>query len=166
MKPPVSLIFFLIFSACSCSEKREPGVGLANSSSSTAPFKKPASSFSDTLLIDRPSAILYYPDSIQLQKVKAFMEEGAYKSLVHDGFYLARNSKLVLKQHWPQVHIIEATKVRYLFFKKNKAAPLVVDLDTKGDIYGLFLFDGTKDPEPADMMNIETALFFYFSPKR
>jgi hypothetical protein len=35
-------------------------------------------------------------------------------------------------------------------------------LDTKEEMFGILLFDRKKEPELVDMMNIDTALGFYF----
>jgi len=69
---------------------------------------------------------------------------------------------MVLKQHWPKVHIVETKTNRFLRFVKKDKSETYIDLNSQGDMCGLFLFDGKKEPELADMMNIDTALGFYF----
>ncbi len=39
---------------------------------------------------------------------------------------------------------------------------MVIDLNAKNNICGLYLFDTKKDPEPVDMPNVDTFLGFYF----
>ena len=123
---------------------------------------KPPSSFSDTLLIDRPTAVFYNPDSIQMRKIKEQSSKNAYETDVHNCFYLMRNARRVIKKYWPRVHIIETSVNRYLLFIKSDKTKTYIDLDSKGDMCGIFLFNGKKEPELADMMNIDTALGFYF----
>lgn len=124
---------------------------------------KPPSNFPDTLLVEQKTAVFFYPDSIQLKKIEEITDKTVFESTTHESFYQIRNSKIVIAKDWPTVKIIEAKNTRYLLFRKSNTATVQIDLDTKNDPYGLFLFDGTKDPYFADMMNIETELSRYFS---
>jgi hypothetical protein len=124
--------------------------------------KKPPGSFSDTLIIHFPAAVFYNPDSLQLLKIKEITAKNEYETEVHNCFYLMRNARMVLKKYWPQIHIIEAPANRYLLFVKKDKSKTCIDLNTKGDMCGIFLFDPEKEPELIDMMNIDTALGFYF----
>jgi len=124
---------------------------------------KPPSNYPDTLLIEEKAAVFFYPDSIQLKKIEEITDKTVFESTTHESFYQMRNSKIVLAKDWPSVKIIEAKNTRYLLFRKSNADTVVIDLDTKNDAYGLFLFDDIKDPRFADMMNIDTELFRYFS---
>ena len=126
-------------------------------------YKKPPSSFGDTLVITGESAVFYNPDSLQREKIKEITRKNVYESEEHDCFYLMRNARIVLKKYWPQIHIVETSANRYLLFVKADKNNTCVDLNSKGDMCGIFLCDGKKEPELADMMNIETALGFYFS---
>jgi len=125
-------------------------------------YKKPSSSFSDTLVISKVSAVFYNPDSLQLNKIQAITKKELYETDVHNCFYLMRNARMVLKKYWPHIHIIETSEYRYLLFIKADNSQTCIDLDTKEDMCGILLFDRKKEPELIDMMNIETALGFYF----
>jgi len=130
---------------------------------STVIYNKPPSSFNDTIVIDTRSAVFYNPDSLQLKNIKTVIANNEYETEIHNCFYLMRNARAVMKQYWPQIHVIEISRARYfLFIKKNKNK-VVIDLNTKNDMCGMFLFDRKKDPELIDMMNIDTALEFYFN---
>jgi hypothetical protein len=124
---------------------------------------KPPSSFSDTLLIHYPSAVFYNPDSLQLKKIEGITEKREYETEVHNCFYQMRNARMVLKKYWPKIHILETSTNRYLLFVKADKTITNIDLNSKGDMCGLFLFDGKKEPQLVDMMNIDTALGFYFT---
>lgn len=126
---------------------------------------KPPSNYQDTLKIDFRAAIFYHPDSLQLLKIKELIDSGVYDATMHEYFYQMRNARIVLKKDWPTIKIIEANKVRYLLFKKKNKETKIVDLDTKGDPHGLFLFNQEQDPKQVDMMNIDTELSRYFSKK-
>jgi hypothetical protein len=124
--------------------------------------RKPPASFSDTLTIHYPTAVFYNPDSLQLRKMEAVTEKREYETEVHNCFYLMRNARNVLKQYWPKIQVIETSAHRYLLFVKADKTTTTIDLDKIGDICGIYLFDGKKEPELNDMMNIDTALGFYF----
>ena len=126
-------------------------------------YKKPPSSYGDTLIITGESAVFYNPDSLQREKIKELTRKNEYETDEHNCFYLMRNARMVLKKYWPRIHIIETSANRYLLFVKAGKNKTCVDLNSKGDMCGIFLFDGKKEPELADMMNIETALGFYFA---
>lgn len=125
---------------------------------------KAASNFQDTLNINEQAAVFYFPDSLQLIEIKKSTDKSTFESLEHEYFYQIRNAKKVIKQNQPGLQILDAKNVRYIkFIRKNKTSS-IIDLDTKMDTYGLFLFDGNKDPLQTDMMNVDTELWFYFKP--
>lgn len=153
--------FFALLTACSGDPKKNSSPENSVKKNDVIKTKSP-SSFSDTLLIDRPSAVFYNPDSIQLRKIKEQSFKNVYETDVHNCFYLMRNARRVIKKYWPRVHIIETSINRYLLFIKSDKTKTYIDLDSRGDMCGIFLFNGEKEPELADMMNIDTALGFYF----
>ncbi len=134
-----------------------------NSENKNAPKEKPASTYSDTLKINSSSAVFYYPDSLQLEKIKSLTGARVYEGSMHEYFFLRRNAHFVIKKNMPQLKIIEAKNVRYLLFINADKSENCIDLDKKNDPYGLFLFDMKTTPQLADMANIDTELGFYFS---
>lgn len=160
----IFILFFIIclFNYCKGPQTPKKIEVPKNKTSSAAPYKKPTSNFSDTLVISNTSAVFFNPDSSQLGRIKTVLKKDEYETEVHNCFYLMRNAQRVIKQYWPRVHIIEISKVRYLLFVRTDKSKILVDLNTKNDMCGIFLFNGRKDPELIDMMNIDTALEFYF----
>jgi hypothetical protein len=148
--------------SCSQPAKKNIPAGITQEHKDTI-RRKPPGSFTDTLTVHYPSAIFYNPDSLQLLKIKGIAPTNEYETEVHNCFYLMRNARMVLKKYWSKIHIIETSANRCLVFVKADKTITTIDLDSKGDICGLFLFDGKKEPELADMMNIDTALGFYFT---
>jgi hypothetical protein len=146
----------------SCSDNRNPE-NKKNNTPAQVTYVKPPSSFNDTLIISDKSAVFFNPDSLQLEKIKGITENMIYESNVHDCFYQMRNARLVLKKDWPKIRIIETAQNRYLLFVKSDKTKTCIDLNSRGDMCGIYLFDTAKEPEFADMMNIDTALGFYFS---
>ncbi|TMI71234.1 MAG: hypothetical protein E6H09_14110 [Bacteroidetes bacterium] len=125
-------------------------------------YKKPPASFNDTLVINNMSAVFYSPDSLQLAKIKAISKKEIYETEVHNCVFLMRNARIILKKYWPKIHIIDTKTNRFLLFQKADKRKTCIDLNNQGDMCGILLFDGKKEPELADMMNMETALGFYF----
>jgi hypothetical protein len=147
--------------SCTQSAKKNISSGNTGEHKDTI-IRKPPASFSDTLIIYFPSAVFYNPDSLQLQKIKEISAKNQYETDVHNCFYLMKNARMSLKKYWPKIHIIESLANRYLLFVKPDKTKTCIDLNSEGDMCGLFLFDGKKEPQLADMMNIDTALGFYF----
>jgi len=125
-------------------------------------IKKPASSFNDTLIIDRKSAVFYSPDSLQLEKIQLMNEKIVMANIKHNCYYQMQNARVSLKNGWPGVNIVEVSRARYLLFVKSSGADTVIDLNEKNDICGLFLFDRKQDPVLVDMPNVDTFLNEYF----
>jgi len=161
---PGLLLCFIFVSLHSCNQRPKNNIPAEKITEHQDTIRsKPPSSFSDTLLIHFPSVVFYNPDSLQLKKREAIIEKREYETEVHNCFFQMRNARMVLKKYWPKIHIIETSTNRYLLFVKADKTITTIDLNSKGDMCGLFLFDGKKEPELADMMNIDTALGFYFA---
>ena len=128
----------------------------------SANIQKPPSTYSDTLTIAVDAAVFYRPDSIQMEKIKGVNKEMVFKSMEHECFFQQRNAKMILKKYWPKITILENTRAKYLLFLKADKKRILVDLNTKNDICGIFLFEKDKDPILVDMMNIDTELGGYF----
>jgi hypothetical protein len=123
---------------------------------------KPGSSYTDTVKIKSPAAVLYSPDSLQLEKIKAITDTMIFEGTMHDCFYQMRNSRNILKKSYKYVQIIEVKNARYLVFEKVNGEKEYLDLNTQNDPCGLFIFNGSKSHRLVDMTNIETELSFYF----
>lgn len=147
--------------ACSDQLKQQP-VAKAPKATVDTIRAKPPSHYQDTLVIKGASAVFYYPDSLQDQTIKMITDSAIYTSSVHEMFYQMRNSKIVLQKYYPSLKIVEAKKIRYLFFEREEGHSQYIDLNTKNDARGMFIFDGKQAPRLVDMTNIETELGFYF----
>jgi hypothetical protein len=161
---PALILCFIFGAMQSCTQPDKKNISSGNiAEHKDSIIRKPPSGFSDTLIIHFPSAVFYNPDNLQLQKIKEITAKNQYETDVHNCFYLMRNARMVLNKYWPKIQIIETSANRYLLFVKTDKAKTCIDLNSKGDMCGIFLFDGKKEPELADMMNIDTALGFYFT---
>ena len=150
--------------ACSCSQSPEKNNQHVKKDQALKPLvvRKPPSSFNDTVTIDRESAVFYNPDSVQLERIKSVNEKRVYATITHDCFYMMQNARSVIRQHWRRIRIVEVIKARYLLFVKKDKTWKCIDLNAKNNICGIFLFDAKKDPQAADMPNINTSMGFYF----
>ncbi len=155
-------LFFLALLLLACTHSSDKKKLVNDKPVGNKPISKPPASYQDTLKIDVPAALFYTPDTIQLQKIKKITEERVFESQTHEYFFQMRNARMVLKKNWPSITIIEAKNVRYLLFKKRNNDLVCIDLNNY-DPFGMFLFDTKKDPHPADMMNIDSELSFYFT---
>ena len=148
----------------SCSDSSRQAGEHRKQPENVKPLKnKPPSSYSDTIKINPPAAVFYNPDSLQLEKLKAITDPMIFNSTMHECFYQMRNARIVLKQYYPQIKIIEVKNARYLLFEKKGGGQEYYDLNAHNDPCGMIIFDGRKTPSLVDMTNIETELGFYFS---
>ncbi len=159
------VLFSVLFSLYSCNEQTASEKDKAAKDTVSAPVKyvKPSSGLTDTLFVRSTVAVFFNSDSIQLEKIKLQKEKNEFETEVHNCFYLKQNAIRVLKQYWAKIKIIEASGVRYLQFIKQDKSKTVIDLDKINNMCGVFLFNQKKDPELANIMNIDTALEFYFN---
>lgn len=160
----VFLIVSGLFVCCSNPTKQEASNTVSIAHKDTI-HQKPPSSFSDTTVIDSPSAVFYNPDSIQLEKIKLITDTAVFESAMHDCFYQMRYSRTILQQNWPGVKIVEINNARYILFNLTKGEKEYIDLNTHNDPCGIFIFDGKKRARLVDMTNIDSELGFYFSDK-
>ena len=123
---------------------------------------KPPSNFQDTMQIDFRAAIFYLPDSLQLEKIRELTDSAIFDATMHEYFFQMRNARMSIDRDLPQLKIVEAKNVRFLLFKGKYNDSTYVDLNSKSDSHGLFLFQPGKKPHYADMMNIDTELGHYF----
>ena len=158
-------IFFLLLGACSSGNptaNQENKPTSVEASPTPKMMKKPETYYTDTLVINSESAIFFNPDTIQVEKYKTMASHNEFESMKHDCFFQQRNARMVLKKDWPKISIIENYNSRYLIFVKADKKTTVLDLDTKGDLCGIILFNKKKEPQLIDMMSIENELEYYF----
>ena len=124
-------------------------------------YKKPGSSFPDTLVIAESVAVLFRPDSAQLLRLKAETNARVFEGSLHEYFYQQRYARIALKKDWPSLQIREVDHYRFLLFVKKDKSRHLVDLDSIPDSFGLLVFNRMKSPLLVDMTNLETGISFY-----
>lgn len=158
-------IYSLLFSTIiSCSDAPQQMSTAQNKIEEKAIRKnKPGSSFTDTLKLDFPVAVFYSPDSLQLEKIKANTDPAIFDGSMHEYFYLMKNARADIRKYYPKLEIVNAKNARYLLFIQTDKSIDCIDLDTKKDACGLYVFNREKAPLLVDMANVNTQLGFYFS---
>ena len=162
MKFTLTVFMLTIVVYLSCSDSSRSGRAHNENDNNKLTKNKPPGSYSDTITINFPAAVFYYPDSLQLENIKAITDTMMFKGMDHECIYQMRNARLAVKDYGPQIRIMEPSKARYLLFIKSDNTKIYVDLDTKSEMCGLFVFNLIKDPQLVDMTNIGTELDFYF----
>jgi len=160
----VSYIILLFLLSCQPQSGKNE-VSNDDSKKEHKPMLKPPTIFSDTLKIDSKAAVFYYPDSLQLEGIKARLDTPTFDAIMHEYFYQFRHVHNVLNEYGPSIDIVEARNVRYLLFIKADKSNEIIDLDTKYDPYGLLVFDPQKSPNQLELTNAASEIGFYFSKK-
>jgi hypothetical protein len=160
----IAIFFAFLFLGCNNDSKENKDIPAKEHKELVRKFiSKPPSSFSDTLTINTSCAVFYKPDSAQLEKIKAVNQPMVFEGLMHDCFFQMRNAHIVLKKYFPKLKVIETSNSRYLLFVKEDETSSCIDLNSNNDICGMYIFNSKKDPELADMTNVDTDLEFYFN---
>src|SRR6476469_7891390 len=87
------IVVFIQFYSCTNRSSKENKTEMP-ANSHAVQYKKPSSSFSDTLIINKISAVFYNPDSLQLNKIQAITKKELYETDVHNCFYLTGNARM------------------------------------------------------------------------
>ncbi len=127
-------------------------------------FQKPPASYNDTIHIDRSYIVYYFPDSVQLEKIRRVMDSAIFHSTMHEFEYLIKNARRAVNESNAAegIPVREVIKARYLLFR-GQGGDSCIDLNTRGDAIGIYLFEPSKWPRAVDLANIDTELTAYFS---
>lgn len=124
--------------------------------------KKPPSSYNDSFEITSATAIVYSPDSMQLEKIKSVTSPHIFDGQMHEYEYQLKYSRKVLKTEWPKIRILELKNIRFLLFKLKSGKTVAIDLNDYNDPYGIILFNTSDIPVLADMTNFELSANQHF----
>lgn len=158
-----SYIILLFLLACRHQSGKKNETPNDNTKKEHKSLGKPPTIFADTLKIDSQAAVFYYPDSVQLEKIRARLDTSTFDAIMHEYSYQLRYVHNVLNEYRPRISIIEARNVRYLLFIKADKSNEIIDLDTKYDPYGLLIFDPQKNPSQLELTNAASEIGFYFA---
>lgn len=166
LKKGGSWLFFLfpaLFFCCNPAgeQQKEPLVEQQTSQQPQAYKKRPGIA-SDTIRLNTPSAVFFYPDSLQKEGYRAFIPS-SFESSEHEYLFQMNNARARLEANWKHVAVIECKDAKYLL---AEGAGVPMDLDEINEPWGLILFEKGKAPAHVDMMNIDTELENYFIKKQ
>lgn len=158
-----TLSCIMISSSCySHQDKDKISAALPAAETASGQSLKPGSSYQDTLTVLPGTVVFFNPDTQQLSRIREQFDKNRYASLEHDCYFQMKHAKKVIHDHWPKLKIAESNRHRYLCFSSKNGNSILLDLDHSRDICGIYLFDGIKQPQLTDMMNIDTELTNYF----
>lgn len=154
--------FVLLVAACGNNKQQEESIvtdSLQGEQIDTIP-EAPFTQLGDTLTIAGKAAVAYQPDSLQVEKRKAALgEEDFYIGADDFLFYLNTSYNYLRRQGLP---VMDATGKKYLQFITADKKGHLLKLDTLADLWGIFLFDGTKAPRQVDLTAIEAEYKNYY----
>lgn len=157
----VCILLTGLLTACTGKTEQQQGVTQASQQEHKV-LSKPPASCTDTLVAQNRVAVFFNPDPGQLEKIRTINDTMVFESMTHDCYYQMNNARLLMKQNWPDIKIIESSNARFLKFTRKDKSSTCIDLNTINDMCGIVLFDGTHDPLLIDMMNVDTELERYF----
>lgn len=158
-RPGVFLLFSALFFCCNpASEQQKAQMEEQQAPEQPQTFKKRPGIASDTIWLNTPSAVFFYPDSLQKEGYRAFIP-ASFESSEHEYLFQMNNARTRLEANWKQVAIIDCKDAKYLV-AEGEDVPL--NLDDINEPWGLILFEKGKAPAHVDMMNIDTELENYF----
>jgi hypothetical protein len=108
--------------------------------------------------------VFYFPDSAQLHTLRQQMDTATLGATLHEFEYLIKNARRAMREN-PAVKGIpswDVTHARYLLFRGQKGDSCI-DLDSRGDLVGIFLFKTSGWPRAADLANIDSEFTAYYS---
>ena len=148
-----------VISSCNHTTKQKTDPVQKTSTSNTVHKK---ANKGDTLVIDRPSVVIFSFDSLRWVNVRGRMTVNEFASDEHECESLTTNTRTSVKEYWHQLHLYEIATIRWLRFVSKKNEENIIDLDSITYPCGAYLFDGQKNPRFSDMMNIGNDMDYYF----
>lgn len=157
--PGVFLLFSALFFCCNPpSEQQKAQMEEQQPTEQPQIFKKRPGIASDTIWLNTPSAVFFYPDSLQKDGYRAFIP-ASFESSEHEYLFQMNNARIRLEASWKHVTIIDCKDAKYLV---TNGAGVPLNLDEINEPWGLILFEKGKAAAHVDMMNIDTELENYF----
>ena len=114
----------------------------------------------DTLTIDRKTAVFYQPDSLQMEKRMKKVGEADFRAGADDYIYYVNTSAEYLEKEG--LPVLDAKNKKYLKFVLANKRVQVIKLDTLEELWGMYLFDPKKKAYAADITIIEDEYKSYY----
>ena len=114
----------------------------------------------DTITINEKAAVLYRPDTTQIDKRKKQVGEEDFYVGVDDYLFSMHTANDYLDSMKLKVFDVEGRKI-LRFIKKDNSQELI-KLDTLPELWGVYLFEPEKRPKLVDMTSIDEEYKNYF----
>jgi sugar/nucleoside kinase (ribokinase family) len=128
---------------------------------STANKQVPATPHRDTVTITERSALFFSPDSLQIEKAKHEGPEEDFYTAADDYVYYTSEAGMYFDSVKLKSIHIQGEKV--LRFVQANGTTTAFDLDTIQDLWGIYLFDPSKPPRFADILDAKEEYENYFN---
>jgi len=117
----------------------------------------------ETLVIKSKCAVVYSPDSLQIQKHMVEMGEENFRIGADDFlYYMSQSTEYLEKQG---IKVIDSKSNKYLNFVLSDKSSKLIKLDTVPELWGIYLFDPSRQPHHADLTVIDQEVDSYYAPK-
>ncbi len=157
--PGYFLLICIAFASCGAQEQKPPADSVKSYIPVSVQATKPEIS-KDTLVVEKRSAVLFQPDSLQIEKrMKAAGEEN-FRAGADDYLYYLNESAEFLKKKG--ITVVEARDRKFIKFVSPDKDVRLVRLDTLKELWGIYFFEPNKKPYQADMVMIEDEYASYF----
>jgi hypothetical protein len=153
MKYPVIPVLFFLVTGIACNSSNSKNAESAKIIVTTQDSISTIRNHDDTVFVNDRCAVLYEPDSLQIEKAKKETGEDTFYIGTDDYLYYMNKVEEFLDSQ--KVKILQVKTEKYLLFRSPTELRLVKK-DTLQDLWGVFLFNPSKGIRKADIMSIET----------
>lgn len=112
----------------------------------------------DTLIVTEKCAVMYWPDSLQTEKLKKQLGEDTFHIGADDCAAGLNDASMFLEK---QKLKIFNTSQKFILFKSFNST-IIIQRDTLSQWCGVFLFQPSQQPKSIDYYNIEEEFKNYF----
>ena len=108
---------------------------------------------SDTLIVEKITAIIYSPTESSVEKrMKEVREEDFYNGADDYLFYLSESKNIIEKQ---KIKIVRTKNNKILKFISSDKSVTLVKLNLEDELWGIYLFDPKLKPKKINMTDTE-----------
>jgi hypothetical protein len=114
----------------------------------------------DTMMIDKRSAVFYTPDSLQMERRIQQIGEDTFRMGMGDYLQIMNEAATYLES--AKLPLVFANEKRLLIFKNEKGLVQMINTDTLPDMWGIYLFDPSRQSKFIDIGEAEKEYKAYF----
>lgn len=149
-------MLLVLFSACTTAATEEQSA----TTDAEATTTNAATASADTLTISTRCAVMFEPDSLQIEKRMQEAGEENFRAGADDYlYYMNLSAEYLEKQGLP---VTDAKSSKYLRFVLADKSIKLIKTDTLPGLWGFYLFDPTMQPHYADILAMEDEYQAYY----